>query len=121
MTVYGSTQVYLFNITGSVEKAEVEARILEDRGFELLSVSYNGAGGHILTMRASRCLFVNFTVMPLTAPTQHYQMGPYNGQSEAEKGVRSLDNRFSGAVNIHITAQREHTRVFMPQGDAADD
>lgn len=115
MPVYGSTQIYMMEFVGSVREAEALARVLELRGYTLLSVARSDwataadGGRFLLTLRASTTLYINYLQNGET-----HQAGPYDGQDDAERAkAEFLANATSPITDIYITAQRDHGRQYV--------
>lgn len=120
MPVYGSTQIYLLEVEGTLAEAQIACRIWELRGFEVLSVCPVAAHDNrsngtkvnrwIITMRASSTLYVNW-LMNDTA----YQTGPYDGQQEAEAAERHIIMHYGldKVKDAYVTAQRDHQRIWI--------
>jgi len=111
MPVYGSTQVYLFEVVGDVATAQAAARVWELRGFELISVASGSLSGYVLAMRASSTLYVNWLMDDID-----HQAGPYDGQDSAEKAMQEIVETHGGpdiVKDAYVTAQRDHERKFV--------
>jgi hypothetical protein len=110
MSVYGATQIYLTEMSGTVREVQAACRVWELRGFEVLSVGGPAAAGWLITMRASSTLYVNW----LMSDTR-YQAGPYDGQEAAEAAERSiiLNYGLDRVTDSYVTAQRDHERVYI--------
>lgn len=119
--LHGQTEVYVRLIGGGILRdVQLDCRRYEARGFEVLSLSFSDLADHwIITLRAPRTLFINFDVYA-TGELSHtrYQMGPYDGDFAASAALAQFEPPDYKPEDVHITAFRDHSRVFIGTPDA---